>query len=241
MSQYPPYQPGPYSDPTASSHSGGSQRPPYAPGPPYGPGGAPFIPPPVFVIPPPSPEETANRSRRTTRGLALGGVITGVVSETVQLLTVLLFFASVSTGSSRSSGAGSTDAVAFWFVIVAMSIMVLPWLIGILWATSFGLSLAACVRVYSDSSPQPAHWDGARSVTGALLAVSVLQGAPAVTVVVVVMNAVDYLGWSRSDPAVIGLGIGLVCALALLITHAVLIAKIRSLADTASDPRVPYA
>ncbi|WP_291455920.1 hypothetical protein [Actinomyces sp. oral taxon 448] len=122
-----------------------------------------------------------------------------------------------------------------------MSIMVLPWLIGILWATSFGLSLAACVRVYSDSSPQPAHWDGARSVTGALLAVSVLQGAPAVTVVVVVMNAVDYLGWSRSDPAVIGLGIGLVCALALLITHAVLIAKIRSLADNASDPRVPYA
>ena len=75
MSQYPPYQPGPYSDPTASSHSGGSQRSPYAPGPPYGPGGAPFIPPPVFVIPPPSPEETANRSRRTTRGLALGGVI----------------------------------------------------------------------------------------------------------------------------------------------------------------------
>ena len=55
------------------------------------------------------------------------------------------------------------------------------------------------------------------------------------------MSAVDYLGWSRSDPAVIGLGIGLVCALALLITHAVLIAKIRSLADNASDPRVPYA
>ena len=173
MGQYPsPYDAGPY-----PSAPGGSYEAPHgAGGPTYGPGGAPYaggqayahngapsnqavpmampapmpmpMPAPVFVVPPPNPEEVAEKSRRTTRGLGLGAVITGAVSVAIQVLYSVILVVMVGTADSWTTGAAVTGGL-----IVVLGIFVMPVLVGAAWATSFGLSLAACVRASGGGAP----------------------------------------------------------------------------------------
>ena len=244
MGQYPsPYDAGPY-----PSAPGGSYEAPHgAGGPTYGPGGAPYAggqayapngapsnqAAPVFVVPPPNPEEVAEKSRRTTRGLGLGAVITGAVSVAIQVLYSVILVVMVGTADSWTTGAAVTGGL-----IVVLGIFVMPVLVGAAWATSFGLSLAACVRASGGGArPQPVRWAGAGGIMGGALGVSVLQGLPFVTLFFAFAYSVDNA--SSSDGGVL-LVVAAVIGIALLIAHIALIIKIRGL-GTSIEEQVPYA
>ena len=258
MGQYPsPYDAGPY-----PSAPGGSYEAPHgAGGPTYGPGGAPYaggqayapngapsnqavpmampapmpmpMPAPVFVVPPPNPEEVAEKSRRTTRGLGLGAVITGAVSVAIQVLYSVILVVMVGTADSWTTGAAVTGGL-----IVVLGIFVMPVLVGAAWATSFGLSLGACVRASGGGArPQPVRWAGAGGIMGGALGVSVLQGLPFVILFFAFAYYVDNA--SSSDGGVL-LVVAAVIGIALLIAHIALIIKIRGL-GTSIEEQVPYA
>lgn len=194
---------------------------------PYGPGGVPYVQPYVLVAPP-SPEEVAERGRRTTRGLGLGAVVTGTVSVVIQDLTVLGMVLMAVTGGSGSRGA--TFATGMFIVL---SILVVPPAVFLAWAVSFGLALTACVRA-AGAGRQPAHWAGAGGLMGGLLTVSVLQGVPAVMIIFTIGLYED----SRSSGDAM-LAATAVAGIVLLVVHIVLIARIRAL-GTGTGPQVPY-
>ena len=251
MGQYPsPYESGPYAD--AQSPAGNpyaASAPAYGPGgtppggPAYGPGAAPYgpgggphmpavsMPAPMFIVPPPDPEEVAEKGRRVTRGLGLGAVVTGTVSVAIQLLVVLGLILMISASDSLSSEAAITAAV-----FILMGFFLVPMLVLLAWATSFGLSLAACVRANGGGATrQPAHWAGAGGIMGGIMAASVLQGAPAV-MLLFALGLYDSDTFSGNTMLVASAVVGL----ALLFGHIALIVKVRTL-GVQVEKQVPYA
>lgn len=210
--------------------------PAYGPGAaPYGPGGphmpAVSMPAPMFIVPPPDPEEVAEKGRRVTRGLGLGAVVTGTVSVAIQLLVVLGLILMISASDSLSSEAAIT-AVVF----ILMGFFLVPMLVLLAWATSFGLSLAACVRANGGGATrQPAHWAGAGGIMGGIMAASVLQGAPAV-MLLFALGLYDSDTFSGNTMLVASAVVGL----ALLFGHIALIVKVRTL-GVQVEKQVPYA
>ena len=251
MGQYPsPYESGPYSTAPQNPHEvpyaagspayGPGGMPPndsmYGPGgAPYGPGGGPYVPGmpvPMVIIRPPDPEELAEKSRRTTRGLGLGAVITGTVSVVIQVLVVLGIILIIS-----ASGSSSDATLVLGFIVILTGFFIVPMLVFAAWATSFGLALAACVRANSGwtSLQQPAHWAGAGGVMGGLLAASILQGAP----FVMLFFAAGLYGDSASSGNAM-LVMTAITGLGLLFAHIVLIIKVRGL-GLQIEKQVPYA
>lgn len=251
MGQYPsPYESGPYSAAPQNPHEvpyaagspayGPGGMPPngsmYGPGgAPYGPGGGPYVPGmpvPMVIIRPPDPEELAEKSRRTTRGLGLGAVITGTVSVVIQVLVVLGIILIIS-----ASGSSSDATLVLGFIVILTGFFIVPMLVFAAWATSFGLALAACVRANSGgtSLQQPAHWAGAGGVMGGLLAASILQGAP----FVMLFFAAGLYGDSASSGNAM-LVMTAITGLGLLFAHIVLIIKVRGL-GLQIEKQVPYA
>lgn len=254
MGQYPsPYESGPYAD--AQSPAGNpyaASAPAYGPGgtppggPAYGPGGVPggpaygpggphmpavSMPAPMFIVPPPDPEEVAEKGRRVTRGLGLGAVVTGTVSVAIQLLVVLGLILMISASDSLSTEAAITAAV-----FILMGFFLVPMLVLLAWATSFGLSLAACVRANGGgATQQPAHWAGAGGIMGGIMAASVLQGAPAV-MLLFALGLYDSDTFSGNTMLVASAVVGL----ALLFGHIALIVKVRTL-GVQVEKQVPYA
>lgn len=261
MGQYPsPYESGPYAD--AQSPAGNpyaASAPAYGPGgtppggpaygpggvpggPAYGPGAAPYgpggphmpavsMPAPMFIVPPPDPEEVAEKGRRVTRGLGLGAVVTGTVSVAIQLLVVLGLILMISASDSLSTEAAITAAV-----FLLMGFFLVPMLVLLAWATSFGLSLAACVRANGGgATQQPAHWAGAGGIMGGIMAASVLQGAPAV-MLLFALGLYDSDTFSGNTMLVASA----VVDLALLFGHIALIVKVRTL-GVQVEKQVPYA
>ena len=254
MGQYPsPYESGPYAD--AQSPAGNpyaASAPAYGPGgtppggPAYGPGGVPggpaygpggphmpavSMPAPMFIVPPPDPEEVAEKGRRVTRGLGLGAVVTGTVSVAIQLLVVLGLILMISASDSLSTEAAITAAV-----FILMGFFLVPMLVLLAWATSFGLSLAACVRANGGgATQQPAHWAGAGGIMGGIMAASVLQGAPAV-MLLFALGLYDSDTFSGNTMLVASA----VVDLALLFGHIALIVKVRTL-GVQVEKQVPYA
>mgnify|MGYP000959404396 CR=1 FL=1 len=261
MGQYPsPYESGPYAD--AQSPAGNpyaASAPAYGPGgtppggpaygpggvpggPAYGPGAAPYgpggphmpavsMPAPMFIVPPPDPEEVAEKGRRVTRGLGLGAVVTGTVSVAIQLLVVLGLILMISASDSLSTEAAITAAV-----FILMGFFLVPMLVLLAWATSFGLSLAACVRANGGgATQQPAHWAGAGGIMGGIMAASVLQGAPAV-MLLFALGLYDSDTFSGNTMLVASA----VVDLALLFGHIALIVKVRTL-GVQVEKQVPYA
>lgn len=210
--------------------------PAYGPGAaPYGPGGphmpAVSMPAPMFIVPPPDPEEVAEKGRRVTRGLGLGAVVTGTVSVAIQLLVVLGLILMISASDSLSSEAAITAAV-----FILMGFFLVPMLVLLAWATSFGLSLAACVRANGGGATrQPAHWAGAGGIMGGIMAASVLQGAPAV-MLLFALGLYDSDTFSGNTMLVASAVVGL----ALLFGHIALIVKVRTL-GVQVEKQVPYA
>ena len=209
---------------------------PYGPGAaPYGPGGphmpAVSMPAPMFIVPPPDPEEVAEKGRRVTRGLGLGAVVTGTVSVAIQLLVVLGLILMISASDSLSTEAAITAAV-----FLLMGFFLVPMLVLLAWATSFGLSLAACVRANGGgATQQPAHWAGAGGIMGGIMAASVLQGAPAV-MLLFALGLYDSDTFSGNTMLVASA----VVDLALLFGHIALIVKVRTL-GVQVEKQVPYA
>ena len=205
-------------------------------GPGYGPGGGPHMPAvsmpaPMFIVPPPDPEEVAEKGRRVTRGLGLGAVVTGTVSVAIQLLVVLGLILMISASDSLSSEAAITAAV-----FILMGFFLVPMLVLLAWATSFGLSLAACVRANGGgATQQPAHWAGAGGIMGGIMAASVLQGAPAV-MLLFALGLYDSDTFSGNTMLVASAVVGL----ALLFGHIALIVKVRTL-GVQVEKQVPYA
>ena len=210
--------------------------PAYGPGAaPYGPGGphmpAVSMPAPMFIVPPPDPEEVAEKGRRVTRGLGLGAVVTGTVSVAIQLLVVLGLILMISASDSLSTEAAITAAV-----FILMGFFLVPMLVLLAWATSFGLSLAACVRANGGgATQQPAHWAGAGGIMGGIMAASVLQGAPAV-MLLFALGLYDSDTFSGNTMLVASA----VVDLALLFGHIALIVKVRTL-GVQVEKQVPYA
>ena len=161
-----PYGVGP-TGPGASPHSG---APPYGVGParpgtpPYGGasayGGAPpYAPAPMPVLPP-TPEQAAEKSLRTARGLGLGAAITGLISVIIQGIAPLGIL--LPLGASDS---WSVEDVLIWLMAALLSIMLVPLIVIVIWATCFGLSLAACIGANTRrSTPLPAKFVDRKSV-----------------------------------------------------------------------------
>ena len=225
---------GPAYGPGAAPYGPGAA--PYGPGAaPYGPGGphmpAVSMPAPMFIVPPPDPEEVAEKGRRVTRGLGLGAVVTGTVSVAIQLLVVLGLILMISASDSLSTEAAITAAV-----FILMGFFLVPMLVLLAWATSFGLSLAACVRANGGgATQQPAHWAGAGGIMGGIMAASVLQGAPAV-MLLFALGLYDSDTFSGNTMLVASAVVGL----ALLFGHIALIVKVRTL-GVQVEKQVPYA
>ncbi|MCZ0857080.1 hypothetical protein OHJ16_03330 [Actinomyces israelii] len=245
MGQYPsPYESGPYAADQGPGGNPYAAEPAYGPGAaqggpgaaPYAPGGSPYMPvmpmpAPIFIVPPLSPEEVAEKGRRTTRGLGLGAVITGTVSVAIQVLAVLGVVLVLATSDSWTDG--TTVAAT---LIAFISVLIVPALVCLAWATSFGLSLAACVRASGGGAGrQPAQWSGAGGMMGGLLGASVLQGVPAVMLLFVPGFYDDSVSSGNAmliAAAIAGLG--------LLFAHIALTVKIRALGVTI-EQQVPYA
>ena len=236
----PAYGPGGVPGGPAYGPGGVPGGPAYGPGgvpggPAYGPGGphmpAVSMPAPMFIVPPPDPEEVAEKGRRVTRGLGLGAVVTGTVSVAIQLLVVLGLILMISASDSLSSEAAITAAV-----FILMGFFLVPMLVLLAWATSFGLSLAACVRANGGGATrQPAHWAGAGGIMGGIMAASVLQGAPAV-MLLFALGLYDSDTFSGNTMLVASAVVGL----ALLFGHIALIVKVRTL-GVQVEKQVPYA
>ena len=174
----------------------------------------------MFVIPPPTPEQVAEKSLRTARGLGLGAAITGVVSVVFQGLALLSAVLIPSNADDWSA-----EGVVVWLMAAFMSIMIGPLLILLTWATSFGLALAACISANTRrSTPMPAQWAGIGGVTGGILAASIFQGAPLAVLILVAVN-----GGATGDSG----ATAMIVALALFLVHVVLIVKIRALGSGA--------
>ena len=190
------------------------------------------MPVPMVTIRSPDPEELAGKSRRTTRGLGLGAVITGTVSVVIQVLVVLGIILIIS-----ASGSSSDATLVLGFIVILTGFFIVPMLVFAAWATSFGLALAACVRANSGgtSLQQPAHWAGAGGVMGGLLAASILQGAP----FVMLFFAAGLYGDSASSGNAM-LVMTAITGLGLLFAHIVLIIKVRGL-GLQIEKQVPYA
>lgn len=232
----PAYGPGAAPGGPAYGPGGVPGGPAYGPGAaPYGPGGphmpAVSMPAPMFIVPPPDPEEVAEKGRRVTRGLGLGAVVTGTVSVAIQLLVVLGLILMISASDSLSTEAAITAAV-----FLLMGFFLVPMLVLLAWATSFGLSLAACVRANGGgATQQPAHWAGAGGIMGGIMAASVLQGAPAV-MLLFALGLYDSDTFSGNTMLVASA----VVDLALLFGHIALIVKVRTL-GVQVEKQVPYA
>ena len=228
MGQYPPsYESDPY--PTSAQGAAPTPSPygiePARPGtPPHG-GAPPYAPAPVvFVIPPPTPEQVAEKSLRTARGLGLGAAITGVVSVVFQGLALLSAVLIPSNADDWSA-----EGVVVWLMAAFMSIMIGPLLILLTWATSFGLALAGCISANTRrSTPTPAQWAGIGGVTGGILAASIFQGAPLAILILVAVN-----GGATGDSGATAMIVAIIVALALFLVHVVLIVKIRALGSGA--------
>ena len=224
MGQHPPsYESDPYptsaqgATPTPSPYGIEPARPrtpPHGGAPPYAPA------PVVFVIPPPTPEQVAEKSLRTARGLGLGAAITGVVSVVFQglaLLSAVLI--------PLNANDWSVEGVVVGLIAAFMSMMIGPLLILLTWATSCGLALAACINANTRrSTPTPAQWAGIGGVTGGILAASIFQGAPLAILILVAVN-----GGATGDSG----ATAIIVALALFLVHVVLIVKIRALGSGA--------
>ena len=224
MGQHPPsYESDPY--PTSAQGAAPTPSPygiePARPGtPPHG-GAPPYAPAPVvFVIPPPAPEQVAEKSLRTARGLGLGAAITGVVSVVFQglaLLSAVLI--------PLNANDWSVEGVVVGLIAAFMSMMIGPLLILLTWATSFGLALAACINANTHrSTPTPAQWAGVGGVTGGILAASIFQGAPLAILILVAANE-----GAGGDSGATAMTVAIIVALALFLVHVVLIVKIRAL------------
>ena len=130
----------------------------------------------------------------------------------------------------------SAEGVVVWLMAAFMSIMIGPLLILLTWATSFGLSLAACVRANGGgATQQPAHWANAGGIMGGIMAASVLQGAPAV-MLLFALGLYDSDTFSGNTMLVASA----VVDLALLFGHIALIVKVRTL-GVQVEKQVPYA
>ena len=227
MGQHPPsYESDPY--PTSAQGAGPTPSPygiePARPStPPHG-GAPPHAPAPVFVIPPPAPEQVAEKSLRTARGLGLGAAITGVVSVVFQglaLLSAVLI--------PLNADNWSVEGVVAGLIAAFMSMMIGPLLILLTWATSCGLALAACINANTRrSTPTPAQWAGVGGVTGGILAASIFQGAPLAILILVAVN-----GGATGDSGATAMIVAIIVALALFLVHVVLIVKIRALGSGA--------
>ena len=223
MGQYPPpYESDPY--PTSAQGTGPTPSPygigPARPGtPPYG-GAPPYAPAPVFVIPPPTPEQAAEKSLRTARGLGMGAAITGLVSVIIQGIAPLGIL--LPLGASDS---WSVEDVLIWLMAALLSIMLVPLIVIVIWATCFGLSLAACIVANTRrSTPLPARWAGIGGVTGGVLAASIFQGAP---LTIIILTAANEGATGDSGPAAATAAI--LVAVVLFFVHVVLISKLRTL------------
>ena len=187
----------------------------------------------MVMVPPPNPEEVAEKGRRVTRGLGLGAAITGLISVAFQVLTALGIIWAIST-----SGSWTEEATVAAVLFVMLGIFVLPWLVALAWATAFGLSLAACIRAnMRGSGSQSEQSAGSGGVMGALLTASVLQGIPSVMLFFAAVASADRYdpsGWSSI------LVLAAVLGLALLFAHIALVIKIRNL-DNSIEKQVPYA
>ena len=236
----PPHS-GPYSGGPVPNN--GVRVPPHGPAGPvmpvYGPAAGmpvayvPAVPAPMVMVPLPNPEEVAEKRRRVTRGLGLGAAITGLISVAVQVLTALGIIWTIST-----SGSWTEEATVAAALFVLLGIFVLPWLVGLAWATAFGLSLAACIRAnMRGSGSQSEQSAGSGGVMGALLTASVLQGIPSVMLFFAAVASADRYdpsGWNSI------LVLAAVLGLALLFAHIALVIKIRNL-DNSIEKQVPYA
>lgn len=246
MGQYPPsYDPDPYS---TSARGAGSAPPsygvgptgpgasPYGGAPPYGGaspygigpagpgappyGGAPPYAPAPMLIPPPTPEQAAEKSLRTARGLGLGAAITGLISVIIQGIAPLGIL--LPLGASDS---WSVEDVLIWLMAALLSIMLVPLIVIVIWATCFGLSLAACIGANTRrSTPLPARWAGIGGVTGGVLAASIFQGAP---LTIIILTAANEGATGDSGPAAATTAI--IVAIVLFFVHVVLISKLRTL------------
>ena len=213
--------------PGASAYGG---APPYGVGParpgtpPYGGasayGGAPpYAPAPMPVLPP-TPEQAAEKSLRTARGLGMGAAITGLVSVIIQGIAPLGIL--LPLGASDS---WSVEDVLIWLMAALLSIMLVPLIVIVIWATCFGLSLAACIVANTRrSTPTPARWAGIGGVTGGVLAASIFQGAP---LTIIILTAANEGATGDSGPAAATAAI--LVAVALFFVHVVLISKLRTL------------
>ena len=243
MGQYPPsYESDPYptsaqgagpTGPGASPHSG---APPYGVGParpgtppygvgPTGPGASayggapPYAPAPMLVLPP-TPEQAAEKSLRTARGLGMGAAITGLISVIIQGIAPLGIL--LPLGASDS---WSVEDVLIWLMAALLSIMLVPLIVIVIWATCFGLSLAACIVANTRrSTPLPARWAGIGGVTGGVLTASIFQGAP---LTIIILTAANEGATGDSGPAAATAAI--LVAVVLFFVHVVLISKLRTL------------
>ena len=224
MGQYQPsYESDPY--PTSAQGAGSTPSPygvgPTRPGtPPYGGasayGGAPpYAPAPMPVLPP-TPEQAAEKSLRTARGLGMGAAITGLVSVIIQGIAPLGIL--LPLGASDS---WSVEDVLIWLMAALLSIMLVPLIVIVIWATCFGPSLAACIVANTRrSTPLPARWAG----IGGVLAASIFQGAP---LTIIILTAANEGATGDSGPAAATAAI--LVAVALFFVHVVLISKLRTL------------
>lgn len=246
MGQHPPsYESDPYptsaqgAGPTPSPYGVGPTGPgasPYGGAPPYGVGPArpgtppyggasayggapPYAPAPMPVLPP-TPEQAAEKSLRTARGLGMGAAITGLVSVIIQGIAPLGIL--LPLGASDS---WSVEDVLIWLMAALLSIMLVPLIVIVIWATCFGLSLAACIVANTRrSTPLPARWAGIGGVTGGVLAASIFQGAP---LTIIILTAANEGATGDSGPAAATAAI--LVAVALFFVHVVLISKLRTL------------
>lgn len=219
------YQPSYESDPYPTSAQGaGPTSSPYGVGP-TGPGASPhsgappYAPAPMPVLPP-TPEQAAEKSLRTARGLGMGAAITGLVSVIIQGIAPLGIL--LPLGASDS---WSVEDVLIWLMAALLSIMLVPLIVIVIWATCFGLSLAACIVANTRrSTPLPARWAGIGGVTGGVLAASIFQGAP---LTIIILTAANEGATGDSGPAAATAAI--LVAVALFFVHVVLISKLRTL------------
>ena len=174
--------------------------------------------------PPATPEQAAEKSLRTARGLGMGAAITGLVSVIIQGIAPLGIL--LPLGASDS---WSVEDVLIWLMAALLSIMLVPLIVIVIWATCFGLSLAACIVANTRrSTPLPARWAGIGGVTGGILAASIFQGAPLAILILVAVN-----GGATGDSGATAMIVAIIVALALFLVHVVLIVKIRALGSGA--------
>ena len=242
-----------YAPPATPPHSGpysggpvpnnGIQVPPHAPGGPvmpvYGPAAGmpvayvPAVPAPMVMVPPPNPEEVAEKGRRVTRGLGLGAAITGLISVAIQVLAVLGIIWMIAASDSWRD-----DAAVAAAMLVLLGLFALPLLISLAWATAFGLSLAACIRANMDGAKRESgQWASSGGIMGALLTASVLQGAPFVLLFFAAVAYSDSFNQSGGNAMIV---MAAIMGFALLFAHIALIIKIRGL-GVSVEKEVPYA